>query len=525
MNSAIELSLFVSRLEAICSEMGVVLRRSAFSPNIKDRLDFSCALFDARGRLCAQAAHIPVHLGSMAFAMEQLVQAFAWQAGDTVILNDPFKGGTHLPDVTLITPAFDDTGALLGFVVNRAHHANIGADTPGSMPNASRLEEEGLLLSPQYLVRAGQVNAPLCAELAQALGLPPPAADRLPDGDFTAQYSANQVGLRRLLALAARQGNAALRQSLDALQDYGAVLSHKALQALPHGSWQFADCMDDDGQGNSDIRIALTLSIDEQGMTADFTGTSPQVRGNINCPLAVTAAAVFYVLRCLLPAQAPTCAGLFWPLKLVAEPGSLVHAHYPAAVAAGNVETSMRIVDVMLGALHQALPERIPAASQGTMNNVAMGARPANGVAWDYYETLAGGGGAGPAQPGMDAAHSHMTNTLNTPVESLELHYPLRVRRYALRQGSGGAGRHGGGAGLVRDYEFLEPTVVSLLTERRRYAPWGVAGGAAGQPGENRLNGKPLPAKTSFEASAGDVLSIATPGGGGWGSVDPQSPG
>ncbi|HWK53005.1 MAG TPA: hydantoinase B/oxoprolinase family protein, partial [Hyphomicrobiales bacterium] len=296
-----------------------------------------------------------------------------------------------------------------------------------------------------------------------------------------------------------------------------------ALQALPQGSWHFADCMDDDGQGNTDIRIALTLRIGAEGMTADFSGTSPQVRGNINCPLAVTAAAVFYVLRCLLPAQAPTCAGLFRPLHLVAEPGSLVHARYPAAVAAGNVETSMRIVDVMLGALRQALPERIPAASQGTMNNVAMGARPENGGAWDYYETLAGGIGGGPAGRGMDAAHSHMTNTLNTPVESLELHYPLRVRRYALRHGSGGAGQHAGGAGLVREYEFLGPTVVSLLTERRRYAPWGVAGGEAGQPGENLLNGKPLPAKTSFEAETGDVLCIATPGGGGWGAAVPVS--
>jgi len=515
MIDTIELSLFVSRLEAICNEMGVVLRRSAFSPNIKDRLDFSCALFDAQGQLCAQAAHIPVHLGSMAYAMADVVQAFEWRHGDTVILNDPFKGGTHLPDVTLITPAFRGD-ELLGFVVNRAHHANIGSDTPGSMPNASRLEEEGLLISPQYLVHAGELNTELCRRLEAALGLAPAQQVRLPGGDFTAQYSANQVGVERLLALVERQGVADFRAALTALQDYGEALSRAALADLPKGTWQFSDVMDDDGQGNADIAIRLTLSIDEQGLCADFHGTAPQVAGNINCPLAVTAAAVFYVLRCLLPEQAPTCAGVFRPLRLVAEPGSLVHARHPAAVAAGNVETSMRLVDVMLGALAQAIPERIPAASQGTMNNVAMGARSAV-RSWDYYETLAGGLGAGPNGPGMSAAHAHMTNTLNTPVESLELHYPLRVRRYAVRRGSGGEGRYRGGDGLVREYEFLEPTVVSLLTERRRHAPWGLAGGKAAASGRNLLNGEPLPPKTSFTAQPGDVLTLETPGGGGFG--------
>ena len=516
MIDTIELSLFVSRLQAICEEMGAVLRRSAFSPNIKDRLDFSCALFDVDGQLCAQAAHIPVHLGSMAYAMAEVVRQFAWQPGDTVILNDPFKGGTHLPDVTLITPAFFD-GELLGFVVNRAHHANIGSDTPGSMPNASCLEEEGLLISPQLLLRGGAPNAALCAQLCAALGLDVPEAAQLPSGDFTAQYSANQVGVARLNALIARQGVVAFKSALNVLQQYGETMSREAVAQLPTGQWDFSDVMDDDGYGQRDIRIALTLSIHASGITADFRGTAAQVRGNINCPLAVTAAAVFYVLRCLLPDQAPTCAGIFRPMRILAEPGSLVHARYPAAVAAGNVETSMRLVDVMLGALAQAIPERIPAASQGSMNNVAMGAR-GEGGHWDYYETLGGGQGAGPNRVGMSAAHAHMTNTLNTPVESLELHYPLRVRRYGLRHGSGGAGMRRGGDGLIREYEFLAPTVASLLTERRAQGPWGLAGGGSGKPGLNLLNGKELPAKTSFTAQAGDVLRLETPGGGGHGA-------
>jgi N-methylhydantoinase B len=504
-------------MESICIEMGVVLRRTAFSPNIKDRLDFSCALFDAQGGLCAQAAHIPVHLGSMAFAMTDLVGRFAWQEGDTVILNDPFMGGTHLPDVTLITPVFvDDT--LQGFVVNRAHHANIGSDTPGSMPNAATLEEEGLVISPRYLVRAGQVEDGFCRELAQALGLPIPKAGDLPGGDLAAQFSANRVGRERLLALINRMGSTAHALALDELNHYGESLTRAALAAMPQGTWHCTDVMDDDGQGARDIPISVALTLDGNRMQVDFTGTAPQVKGNINCPLAVTAAGVFYVLRCLLPDHTPACGGIFRPVSLSAPEGSLVNALAPAAVAAGNVETSMRIVDVVLGALQQAMPERIPAASQGTMNNVAMGARAREGhPRWDYYETLAGGMGADARGNGLTAVHSHMTNTLNTPVESLELHYPLRVRRYAIRRGSGGAGLHSGGDGLVREYEFLQATEVSLLTERRRHGPPGLAGGEPGKPGMNLLNGKALPGKTEIRVHAGDRLTLGTPGGGGFG--------
>jgi N-methylhydantoinase B len=515
--NAIDLSLFVSRMESICIEMGVVLRRTAFSPNIKDRLDFSCALFDAQGGLCAQAAHIPVHLGSMAFAMTDLVNRFEWQEGDTVILNDPFMGGTHLPDVTLITPVFVHD-ALQGFVVNRAHHANIGSDTPGSMPNSSTLEEEGLVIPPRHIVAAGRVDDASCAALARALDLPAPKPGNLPGGDLAAQFSANRVGRDRLLALISRMGPAAHAQGLDELNRYGETLTRAALEVMPRGTWHYTDVMDDDGQGTRDIPISVALTLDGSSMQVDFTGTAPQVKGNINCPLAVTAAGVFYVLRCLLPDHTPACGGIFSPVNLSAPEGSLVNARAPAAVAAGNVETSMRIVDVVLGALQQAMPERIPASSQGTMNNVAMGARARDGQPrWDYYETLAGGMGADAGGRGLSAAHSHMTNTLNTPVESLELHYPLRVRRYAIRDDSGGGGLHAGGDGLVREYEFLQDTEVSLLTERRRHGPPGLAGGESGKPGMNLLNGKVLPGKTAIRVHAGDRLTLETPGGGGYG--------
>lgn len=510
----IELGLFVSRMEAICAEMGVVLRRTAFSPNIKDRLDFSCALFDADGGLCAQAAHIPVHLGSMAYAMQDIVSRFAWQSGDVVIVNDPFMGGTHLPDVTLIAPVFMQQH-LLGFVVNRAHHANIGSDTPGSMPLASSLAEEGIIISPQLLFEAGDINATFANSLMQSLHMNT-AGDGTLTGDLAAQYSAVQTGVQRLQALISRTGQQEYAQALTDLNAYGEALARAALAQVPEGSWHFSDVMDDDGQGEFDIQICVTLTNKAKHLHADFDGTHAQVQGNINCPMAVTAAAVYYVLRCLLPDHAPACAGMFRAVTFAAPVGCLLNALPGAAVAAGNVETSSRIVDVMLGALQQALPELIPAASQGTMNNVAMGIH-SKEQHWDYYETIAGGMGAGPAGPGGSAMHSHMTNTLNTPVESLELHYPLRMLRYELRGNSGGAGKHKGGDGVLREYAFLGPTQVSLLTERRRQQPWGLEGGEAGMSGSNTFNGKAVPGKTTLYAREGDRLCIATPGGGGWG--------
>ncbi len=507
--NAIELSVFASRMDAICEEMGVTLQRAAFSPNIKDRLDFSCAIFDAEGGLCAQAAHIPVHLGSMAFAMAGIVQQFAWHAGDMVVFNDPFLGGTHLPDVTLVAPVFHD-GVLQGFVANRAHHANIGAEAPGSMPISRRLEEEGVIIAPCKLIAADEVREEVLAELRN--GPDDPALG----GDFVAQISANKVGATRLQDLIVQQGSDRYGAGLLALNDYAYRLAQAELALLPAGDYSFTDYMDDDGAGGSDIPITVHVAIGQHAINVDFSGTAAQVEGNINCPLSVTAAAVFYVFRCLLPEHAPACAGLFRPLNISAPPGCLVNAERPAAVAAGNVETSMRIVDALLGALAAALPEKIPAASQGTMNNIAMGAVTPR---WDYYETVAGGCGAHAQGEGLSGRHSHMTNTLNTPVENLEMHYPLRVLRYALRAGSGGAGQHKGGQGIEREYEFLAPAQVTLLTERRQRAPWGLNGGQPGAVGQNLLNGEPLTAKCSFTVKPGDCITVATPGGGGWGKV------
>lgn len=506
----IELNLFASRLAAICDEMGVVLRRAAFSPNIRDRLDFSCALFDADGALAAQAAHIPVHLGSMAYAMRDLVGGIDWQPGDQVVLNDPYLGGTHLPDVTLIAPVFV-AGERVAFVVNRAHHADIGAISPGSMPVSRTLEEEGLVIPPTRLVRGGHLDAAVFDGIRAGLGGEGDAA-----GDFAAQISANRRGVQRCDELLAALGVTRFSASLAALNDYGERLAAQALAQLPAGRYTAEDWLDDDGQGGRRIPLRLQLTVDEDGILADFAGTAPQVAGNVNCPLSVAAAGVYYVFRCLMPAQTPSCAGIFRHIRLRAPAGSVLNAQRPAAVAAGNVETSMRVVDLVCAALAQALPDALPAASQGTMNNIAMGGRRA-GQVWDYYETLGGGMGAGRHGGGLSAVQTHMTNTLNTPVEVLESRYPLRIERYQVRRGSGGAGQRRGGDGLIRQYRFLAPARVTLLTERRDSAPWGLAGGGAGRPGRNLLNGEPLPAKIECELRPGDLLTLETPGGGGWG--------
>ncbi|MCB1643997.1 MAG: hydantoinase B/oxoprolinase family protein [Pseudomonadales bacterium] len=511
--TAIELSVFASRVETLCAEMGAVLQQAAFSPNIKDRLDYSCALFDSRGELFAQAAHIPVHLGSMAFAMADLVEGRDWQPGDMLVVNDPFMGGTHLPDVTLIAPFFWED-ELLAFVANRAHHANIGADTPGSMPVSSTLEEEGVVIAPALLFAAGR-EVPATRALLDSIEGQETA------GDFAAQISANNTGLNRLQQLLQEQGKERFLAGVQGLNEYAERIVQRFLQDMPHGEWHFTDQMDDDGFGQRGIQLTLSLTIGPEQIIADFTGTSAQVQGNINCPLSVAAAAVFYVFRCLLPAYTPACAGAFSLIRLIAPEGTLLNARRPAATAAGNVETSMRIVDLVLGALAQAVPERIPAASQGTMNNVAMGARGEAGH-WDYYETIGGGLGASHCGPGLSCVQAHMTNTLNTPAESLEQHYPLRVVAYQRRQGSGGAGRYEGGDGLIREFEFLAPAEVTLLTERRDIAPWGLAGGEAGRVGKNLLDGVEMPSKTHIKVTTGQRLRIETPGGGGYGKKNFQ---
>ncbi len=522
----IELALLTRRTQAICDEMGVVLRRTAFSPNIKDRLDYSCALFDARGELFAQAAHIPVHLGSMAYAMADVVATICWQPGDVAMFNDPYLGGTHLPDVTVVTPVFVG-GHHVGFAANRAHHADIGSDQPGSMPLSRTLAEEGVIIAPMLLLRDGEVPEEAAAVLARLSGDGDgdsgPGVDSVEGwqqrpqlADFLAQLSSARVGAKRMAELVQSLGVTGFAAGVDAVNDYAERLAREALAALPFGEWYAEDVLDGDGLGVMDVPIRVRITVAEEGVEVDFSGTGGQVGGNLNCPLSVAAAAVFYVFRCLMPAHTPATAGSFRPIRLRAPLGCLLNAERPAAVAAGNVETSMRVVDVLLKALAPALPDRIPAASQGTMNNLAMGARGVDGD-WDYYETLAGGTGAHAGGAGLHAVHSHMTNTLNTPVESLESHYPLQVERYALRQGSGGAGQFPGGDGVVRVYRFLAPAQISLLTERRRHAPWGLAGGSDGAPGAAWLNDEPLPGKASFRVETGDVLRIETPGGGGYG--------
>jgi N-methylhydantoinase B len=506
----IELGILASRIEALCDEMGAQLRRAAFSPNIRDRLDYSCALFDAAGELCAQAAHIPVHLGSMAYAMRAIVGNIDWHEGDVIILNDPYKGGTHLPDVTVISPCMVDN-ELIAFVANRAHHADIGADSPGSMPLSRSLAEEGILIPPVHLYKRGELQTPVWQRLLQALRNPQDSA-----GDFNAQIGANRRGLERLQQLIAGMGLGAYRQGLKEINDYAARLAREALALIPQGSYFFRDLMDDDGLGHVDIAIEVTIRRHADRIVVDFSGTAPQVEGNINCPLPVTAAAVLYVFRCLMPEQAPACAGLFRMIEIQAPVGCLLNAQAPAAVVAGNVETSTRIVDTIIGALHQALARQMPAASQGSMNNLALGSAQA-GAAWDYYETIGGGMGAHAAGAGLSAVQTHMTNTLNTPIEVLEMKYPLRVTEYAVRSGSAGTGMYPGGDGIIREFEFLKAAQGTILSERRKYAPWGMEGGAAGRPGRNRLNGRELPAKASFQLQPGDRLRIESPGGGGYG--------
>ncbi len=507
----IELSIFSNRIKAVCDEMGAVLQRAAFSPNIRDRLDFSCAVFDAQGQLCAQAAHIPVHLGSMAYAMADIVAQFDWRPGDMVVVNDPFLGGTHLPDVTVIAPVFV-TNTLQGFVANRAHHADIGGHSPGSMPISTHLEQEGLVIAPQLLMQAGAMNQALMASILAAT-----RSEQDSSGDFAAQISANKSGVVRLVQLIEDVGAQNYRQYLSALNDYAERLALSVIQTIPNGEYDFADVMDDDGLGHTDLSIVLTLHVQDDKIHADFTGTAAQTPGNINCPLAVVAAAVYYVFRCLMPPQTPACAGSFRPVQITAPLGCLLNAQRPAAVAAGNVETSTRIVDVVMGALAKALPSRIPAASHGSMNNLAMGGTHQQQY-WDYYETMGGGMGAGPLNCGLSAIQTHMTNTRNTPVEVMESNYPVRVRRYAVRHQSGGVGLHEGGDGLVREFEFLDNATVTLLTERRRHAAWGLNQGQSGQCGENQLNDQALPGKVMVDVQCGDRLVIKTPGGGGWGA-------
>ncbi|MGA2504325.1 MAG: hydantoinase B/oxoprolinase family protein [Anaerolineales bacterium] len=531
----IRLEIFKYLFAAIAEEMGTVLRKASYSPNIKERRDYSCAIFDSQARMIAQAAHIPVHLGSMPLSVQAAVENFRGELhpGDVVVLNDPFRGGTHLPDITMVSPVFlqspgmdEDLDDLIGYVASRAHHADVGGMTPGSMPVAREIFQEGLIIPPVKLVRAGQMDQNLLKLILANVRTP---LER--QGDLSAQIAANQRGEQRFVDLLFRYGRAEVTEVEGQLLAYAERMTRRLIESIPDGVYRFTDRLDDDGIGDRPIPITVAVSIHGDSATVDFTGSAPQQAGSVNAVLAITLSAVYYVFRCLLGLDVPNNSGCLIPIEVIAPPGSLVNALSPAPVAGGNVETSQRIVDVLLGALSQACPDKIPAASQGTMNNLTIGGQiPPSllyGLAGEgslpfaYYETIGGGMGARPTSDGPSALHSHMTNTLNTPVEALEYAYPLRVLRYEIRLGSGGDGNFHGGEGIIREIQVLTDCQVTLLSERRKFPPYGLGGGEPGKTGRNLLirDGKeiPLPGKGSVDLRAGDILSIHTPGGGGYG--------
>lgn len=493
----ITLQVLLGGLRAACEEMGATLIRSAYSANIKERRDCSTAIFDPAGELVMQAEHIPVHLGSMPDAVAAVLGE-RHEPGVDWILNDPYRGGTHLPDITLVSPAFLD-GELLGFLASRAHHADVGGPTPAGMPARSRtLEEEGVVIPP---TRAD------AAELERLAGLMRAPRQRL--ADLRAQAAANRVGLTRLAELAGRHGRERLRQGMDEVLAYAERRARAALGALPDGTYTAEEVLEDDAGGAPrDVRLRLAATIDGERVRLDFTGTDPQLDGNLNCPLSVTRSAAFFALKVLTDPDGPPSAGAHRPVEVVAPPGCLLNARFPAAVAAGNVETSSRVADLVIEALAGALA--VPAQGQGTMNNLTLA-----GEGFTYYETLGGGQGACPDADGPSAIHVAMSNTLNTPVEALESEFPLRVAELSLRRGSGGAGERRGGDGIVRELEALAPMRFTLIGERRRHAPRGRGGGGDGAPGANLLNGSPLPGKCEGNLRPGDRLRTETPGGGG----------
>jgi len=515
--SPIELEIFKHRFNSIAEEMGVVLCRSSFSPNIKERKDFSCAIFDGRGNIVAQAAHIPVHLGSMALSVQAAIRAFRLAPGDVVLANDPYLGGTHLPDLTMVAPYFSKNSKRPTFyVANRAHHSDIGGKSPGSMPLASHLEEEGVVIPPTLFFRKGKIQQKFLRHLLSKVRKP---QER--EADLLAQFSANRVGTERLHETVLRYGLFKTKQAMRAYQGYEEAITKKALKLIPCGRYQFRDYLEDDGFGQNQIPIEVSIEVGPQGLRIDFSRCSSQVRGPVNATRAITVSAVAYVFRCLiLSLTGEDCLSLKH-IHIKTKKGSIVDARYPAPVAGGNVETSQRIVDVLLGALAQACPTLIPAASQGTMNNLAFG-----NENFTYYETLAGGTGAGPGWAGTSAIHSHMTNTLNTPIEAIESEIPVRVTAYKIRRASGGRGKFRGGDGLIRAFQFLEKTHFSLLSERRRLRPYGLKGGEEGFSGINwlKIPGIPglklkLPGKLEWTAQSGSEIVIETPGGGGYGKA------
>ncbi|MCB8979708.1 MAG: hydantoinase B/oxoprolinase family protein [Ardenticatenaceae bacterium] len=545
--TAVSLSIFRYLFASVAEEMGVTLGRAAYSPNIKERLDFSCALFLGDGRMLAQAAHIPVHLGAMPASVQAAIaQCAPFAPGDVVIVNDPYQGGNHLPDITLVSPVFfSNPPSVIGnpsssdseppsvsvtmspphpvtpsphfFVASRAHHADVGGMSPGSMPLSTEIYQEGIIIPPIKLVAAGQRNEAVWQLILRNV--------RTPDernGDLAAQLAAHAIGQRRLEEIVDRYSLADALAHAEALIEYAKTLTETAVTHIPDGRYTFTDYLDDDGQPDSPpIPICVTITVDGSQMHVDFTGTAPAVRGNLNAVPAIAQSAVAYCLRCaalaLVQTDLPMNEGAFAPLTITIPPGSLLDPPPPHAVAAGNVETSQRITDAVFGALAQALPQLIPTASQGTMNNLTFGGKhPGTERPFAYYETIGGGAGAGPTANGGSGMHVHMSNTLNTPVEALEYSFPLRLEQYSLRPNSGGAGQHHGGDGLVRSIRFLTPVTVTVTSERRQRGAYGLQGGEDGRPGQNRLvqgeTTTELPGKFTRQLDAEDVLQIETPG-------------
>ncbi|MGB7339808.1 MAG: hydantoinase B/oxoprolinase family protein [Phototrophicaceae bacterium] len=515
---AISLEVFKNLFASVAEEMGVTLQRASFSPNIRERLDFSCAVFDPDARMVAQAAHIPVHLGSMPASVAHAIAEFEdINQGDVIVLNDPYRGGTHLPDITMVSPVFAGNGIAF-YIASRAHHADVGGMSPGSLPLSTELYQEGIIIPPVKLKLSGWINDGVMKMII--------ANTRNPEertGDIEAQLAAHRVGERRMMELMADHTVEVAWEHATALMDYSLRMTEAIIETIPDGDYYFEDALEGDGQTETDIPICVTVRVRGMQMEVDFEGSSPQVAGNVNAVIAIVRSATWYCVRLLATDDIPVNHGCFDPVHVIAPDGSVLNPYFPAAVAVGNTETGQRVVDVVLGALAQALPEIIPAASQGSMNNFTVGGFQ-NGKQFVYYETIGGGHGASSQGDGLSGRQSHMTNTMNTPVESLEMSYPMRVRQYSLRDGSGGKGKHIGGDGIVREYEFLTDATITLNSERRNRAPYGIQGGGDGAKGRNKINrnGKKhetVSGKYTTTVHAGDRITIETPGGGGWGKI------
>jgi len=508
---AIEITIFKNIFQSICDEMGKILQFSAFSPNIKERKDFSCALFTSKTESFAFGTHIPVHLGAMPLSVKAAVDEIEFKEGDMVILNDPYRGGTHLPDITLISPVFHNN-RICFFVANRAHHSDVGGMKAGSMPLASEIFQEGIIIPPVKILKEGKINNEIFEIILSNVRTP---FER--KGDVMAQIASNKRGIQRIKENINKYGMKKISEYSKNLIKYTEEIFRSFIKKIPDGKYCFKDYIDDDGFNEKNILIEVCISINNNKIKIDFTNSSKEVRGGVNANRAITYSACLYVLTTLLEETIPINSGIMRPVELILKKGSILDAKKPSAIAGGNVETSQRIVDVLLGAFSKALPEMIPAASQGTMNNISFGGK---GAA--YYETIAGGTGAGPGYNGIQGVHSHMTNSLNTPVESIEVDYPVLIEKYSLRKNSGGNGKYKGGDGLIRSYKFLEEGEISILSERRRNKPYGLNGGTGGKTGENLLikkNGKrvKLNGKVNIKIKKNEKLIIKTPGGGGFG--------